>query len=487
MSGGAAGEATAERIARIVSRLESRALDPAPEGEECGPFLQRLLLTVEETRVDGLLDDIISRAHATFAPLAQTTVAAGDDAEALMADVASRASRLVIAEALQPSAATTTTTTTTTAFSSPPSSESLSRVQQAAWCRIGQLSLRLIRESTSGIQSVWGSGISDGGAQQVPVLLQRRLAWGSDAKDGSESEARSCGRGDSPMVSGFTLQWGAVLLFLHLLADAAGLSSSVGGACTVSPSRDSRHPLPHIVADSVTVMMERNHFLLQQARDTKQIGTAAELLNVAANNFAWIQRHCGGVAMSDALEVAELLTQSLAVVLQDIIDGLVEELRCVLLMYIAPCGVSGGGERRGMTHRVLAARIAASCGLFSGMAHALPRREMMSLVLEQSLWPALEQLLEGEKQPDTERGYITTGVLRRVGDIFLPAEALAKHAAATHIEAAFAAGGGGGATLAQRLSEALQLLEAEEAFGAVLCERSPPFRTLRRLLPSMTP
>ncbi|ESL05306.1 hypothetical protein TRSC58_07051 [Trypanosoma rangeli SC58] len=454
--------------------------------------MQRLLSAVEETRVDRILDDIFQRVHAIFEPLAQMTVATVDDVEVLMADVASRASCLVLEEALQPSASTIMASSPPTSPTSP--SESLSRVQQSVWCRIGQLSLRLIRESTSGFHSAWSSG-SNGEVQQVPVLLQRRVPWRSeasggrgrpDAGDGGCNEANSREGGESSMVSGFTLQWGTVLLFLQFLSDAAGLMRPVCDECTVSPSGDTQHPLPHIVADTVTVMMERNHFLLQQARDATKIGMAAEVLTVAANNFAWIQQHCGGIAMANASEVTELLTRGLAVVLQDIVDGFVEEIRCVLLMYITPFGGSGGRERRGMTHRVLASRIAASCGLFNGLVHALPRREMMTLVLQQSLWPVVEQLLEGEKQPGVERGGITTDVLRRVGDMFLPTEALLKHAGTPHTETTGFGEDGSDTTLPQRLSEALQILEAEEAFGAVLCERSPPFCTLRRLLPVMT-
>ncbi|EAN95550.1 hypothetical protein C3747_35g259 [Trypanosoma cruzi] len=482
------GEATACHVARIVSRLEGRSFDSTHRDEggtgECGPFMQRLLPVVEETRVDRRLDDVFRRAHSIFEPLSQATVAAGDDAEALMADVASRASRLVVEEVLQPCDSTK---------SSPSSfSESPLRTQQAAWCRTGQLSLGIIRESTCGFYFAPSTG-ANSAPQRVPVLLQRRIPWRCKANDGSGSHdavGRDCdadsGReeGDAPMLSGVTLQWGAVLGFLQLLSRAVGLTTSVDGEYTaVSSLTEGEHSLLHIVADSIIVMMERNHALLQEARDMNQLGMAAEVLIIAANNFAWIRQRCQRIPMANAREVEEILTQSLAGVLQDIIDGFVEEIQYILSMYMTSSGGGGGGRQRVVTYSFLATRVTAICRLSNGLVHLLPRQEVMSIVLEQSLRPVVEQLLVGDKQNDVERGGITTGVLKRVGDIFLPADAFLRHDAA-HVESGVDENGSG--TLAQRLSEVLQILESEEAFGAAICQRSPPFRTLRRLLPTMT-
>ncbi|EKF27509.1 hypothetical protein MOQ_008764 [Trypanosoma cruzi marinkellei] len=483
------GRTTACHVGRIVSRLEGRSVDSTHHDDrgsgECGPFMQRLLSVVEETRVDRRLDDVFRRAHAIFEPLSQATVATEEDAEALMADVASRASRLVIEEALQPR---DSMKSSPSSFSEPP----LHTQQQAAWCRIGQLSLGIIRESTRGFYFAPSTG-TNRASQRVPVLLQRRIPWRCKANDGSgnhDTVGRDCdvdnGRegGDAPMLSGVILQWGAVLGFLQLLSRAVGLTTAVDEEYTrVSSWVEGEHSLPYIFTDSIIVMMERNHTLLQEARDMNQLGMVAEVLIIAANNFAWIRQRCQRIPMANAREVEEILTQSLAGVLQDIIDGFVEEIQDILSMYMTSSGGGGGGRQRVVTQSFLATRITAICRLSNGLVHLLPRREVMSIVLEQSLRPVVEQLLVGDKPNDVERGGITTGVLKRVGDMFLPTDAFLRHDAA-HVESGVEENGSG--TLAQRLSEVLQILESEEAFGVALCQGIPPFRTLRRLFPTMT-
>ncbi|RNC30054.1 putative ankyrin repeat protein, partial [Trypanosoma cruzi] len=177
-----------------------------------------------------------------------------------------------------------------------------------------------------------------------------------------------------------------------------------GEYTAVSSLTEGEHSLLHIVADSIIVMMERNHALLQEARDMNQLGMAAEVLIIAANNFAWIRQRCQRIPMANAREVEEILTQSLAGVLQDIIDGFVEEIQYILSMYMTSSGGGGGGRQRVVTHSFLATRVTAICRLSNGLVHLLPRWEVMSIVLEQSLRPVVEQLLVGDKQNDVERG-----------------------------------------------------------------------------------
>ncbi|KEG10010.1 putative ankyrin repeat protein [Trypanosoma grayi] len=281
------------------------------------------------------------------------------------------------------------------------------------------------------------------------------------------------------MVSAFTMLWGAVFLFLQSLASGVELSEVRDDAAPVPTGR--QHPLLQIAADCVVVMVEHNRALLREAREMSRVGVAAEVLCVALNNYAWLQHYSTKILMTDRAAVAELLSQCTADALQDVVTGFVGDVQYVLAMYLAPRST----ERPRITRRVLTTRLLAVRSFCSSLARSLPRQEILSLVLERALRPVAEQLLEEKDQHvvDWSSGSNSGGVAGALHSASLSPGAPFIGA----VEDEDADGGEDSMTMAQRLTEALRILESDAAFGSVLCLQSSSFCTIRRLQSIMAP
>ncbi|KAH9597979.1 hypothetical protein LSM04_009258 [Trypanosoma melophagium] len=469
----------------------------------CGPFLQRLLHAAQDTHTADRLDDIFQKVAAHFTACANIAPNNNINIKEFIFHIAARASSVIMKEE---------SLSSSLLLSGGDVHMSISRTSQLVWSRVGQLVIQLVRDSTNTkhigiIKNVNSSECSRRNSTSLshsnltghnttnkttesnisydrpinirasPLLLQR-IPWEIECGDEKEKPIEE----ETPaMVSSFTVLWGSIFSFLQLLAK--GSTEKKSEEEEEEPQQlkqliqEGQHPLGSILADCVVNMMEKNRSLLWEAHEMNQHGAAAEVLCVAANNFAWLLQQCKYLPMANALEIKEVLMQCTTDVLEDIVNGYSTELHYIFSLYLFP--PRDMGQRQHVTPRLLTGRLAAIRGICNSLAHVLPRSEVKSLLLERLLLPLTERLLDTKEHHhviDKSSGNYQRSNRNYTLSDDDPAEGFQQQPSID----------GSPTTLAQRVKEMLDMLSSDSAFGRNICEQSSSYCTISRLLPVMT-
>lgn len=448
-------------IDQVLKRLEGKLLVTSCSNklpEDCGPFLRKLTEAADESRISDILDDVFDRVSTIFATYLKAVLAAAaatttttrtedggevhsmEDTTPLVEGTALTAFNLITAEALP------------FLTSSHECRDLPSWVEGVSWCRLGSLLVCLIREATDGFQS--------------PTV---RLRW--HHIEGEELQ---------PMLSAVVLVWEVVVRLLSFVVNCIEFGEEEDAHHSSKP-----HPLLHIISDCFVAMVENNNKLQVQA---STLPNSVDVLCVFINNYMWIKQQCRHLPMFSATEVLALVDGYTAGALQDLLNCCTTELQHIISKTTSPA-VDGECQSEILFHRIISL-----CRCIRGVAPPIPRQEVTSLLLERTLRPLVERLLDGEKKRDVPSLSVVTRALRAFGDVQRVAggsfflQDLAGKVTGSRSGSSGDIRGNVGidgdvseSLMARRLSEVLQFLEEEPVFGTRCCQQSPSFCTLRRL------